>query len=593
MCRKLLSGPIIRVVVVAAAAVLAVAMLDAVLAQSTKLPLPALQQQPAATRTPSQAAATPLAPIGLLSPTVAATQTAAASVTVPLTDAEELGTGNQGAGDSNATPNQEAETISAGSAGASAADQAPESFEAEPLSGTIVSNRTNYAARFFLEGQLYRIEPFASAGLEIPRSTSVLTLYTCDAETPETQDDCYWDPYLLQQDGFYEIVDESVVVGLPSLMIQDANAPPEDQVWIHNRTGITESVVFQDVVHEVSPGAVQEFDVEVGAPVIVYVRSCGSVEGAQACEWAPANLDTGAYFAMVEVSTPGGIPGSRITTIDLRPVLDAGGETLAAPASVACELRVPALNIRSGPGLQYEIVGKIRGEADDAGQVSVTGRSADGLWFAVAESVAANGWVTSNDDFMACRASANDLPIAEFTGAPLAPTAAPAPVAAATPVPPQSSIAEQPADVVAGDGSATADAVPAAEPQPAAEDPSLVEEPTVDAADVVSPTAESPGSGIPEGLAMLILNNGFQYPIRFTVDQRYRPIEGPSEFDLDPGASTNVVVFPGTVAFTASSPWNGLSGNADLEVGTDQSAVMWLRFEPEPDDSSQWRLAWE
>jgi uncharacterized protein YraI len=557
-------------------AALALLLLDVVFAQSDQLPLPGRQQQSAGNADSATATPTPLTPIGLLSPTVASTNSVEVTVAVPLSDSQELtDTLQTQASDTE----QNTETISA----ATDQGQTQTTFglqEAEPLSGTIVSNRTNYGARFFLEGQVYRVGPFASISLELPRSTAVLTLFTCDAETPETQVDCFWDPYLLERDGFYEIVDESIVVGLPSLMIQNPDAPPDNQVWIHNRTGITESVVYQDVVNEVAPGAVQEFDVEVGAPVIVYVRSCASLNGEQVCEWAPNTLDTGSYFAMVEVSTPGGVPGSRINVVDLRPVLDAGGEALVAAASVTCDLRVPALNIRSGPGLQYQIVGKIRSSENEVGQVSVTGRSADDLWYTVAESISDSGWVTSNPDFMACRTSTDDLPIAEFTGAPLSPTSTPVPVAVSTPSPEQPVTAQEPV--------AEADEQPVAEvPEPAPA------EPEVGASEVVTPTEESTGSDIPEGLAMLVVNNGFQHPMRFTVDQIYRPVEGPSEFDLEPGESTNLLVFPGTVAFTASSPWNGLSGNENIEVGADQSAVLWLRFEPEPEDSSQWYLAWE
>jgi len=547
------------------AAIVAVAVLEAVFTNSSFASVqaaPNRQQEPANEEIKGLPTPTPLGPIGLLSPTVGIDDTDATTVTVVH----------------GAEPEQQ--TVS--SAAGALATQDQESDQSQPLGGTIISNRTNYGARFFLEGQVYRIRPFGSAGLDLARDTAVLNLFTCDAETPETQDNCYWDPYLLQRDGFYEVYDESIVVGLPTLTLRDAVTPPGNQVWIHNRTGITESVVFRDVVYPVAPGAVQEFDVEVGAPVILYVRSCGSVDDEEVCEWAPTNLEPGAYFAMIEVSTPGGIPGSRITTVDLRPVLDTNGSAIAAPAQVICDLRVPTLNIRSGPGLQYEIVGKIRGTDTESGSVAVTAHSADGLWYVVAETVAKDGWVTGNPDFIQCRTNTEDLPIAEYTGAPPAPTPVPtSPPVVSQPQPEVSEPASQPSPVEQPD---VAEA-------PAPEEP-VAEEPAVDDTGTLTPTEETAQTAIPEGLAMLIVNNGFQYPIRFTVDQSYRPIEGPSEFDLEPGASTNVIVFPGTVAFTASSPWNGLSGNAELNVDADQTAVLWLRFEAEPNDSSQWNLAW-
>ena len=81
--------------------------------------------------------------------------------------------------------------------------------------------------------------------------------------------------------------------------------------------------------------------------------------------------------------------------------------------------------------------------------------------------------------------------------------------------------------------------------------------------------------------------------MRFTLDQRYRPVEGASEYDLQPGDSVQILVFPGKIAFTASSPWNGLSGNAELVAESDRSHPLWLRFEPDPGGSSKWYLAWQ
>lgn len=579
---------IARVTAVVLAVAISLAGLDAALARSSAEPIgarhgkswessaaPVLQfQEEAQPQNVTPDAATPIAPIGLLSPTVLVTPTitvtpvltATPSDAPPISATVTVTTQTPEGGETAAPPETQAATPDEAAAETTNASQndTPAPVEAGPLQGTIVTNRTNYAARFFLEGQVYRLEPFASTELEVPRVTAVLNLFSCDASAPDNQSGCYWDPYIVEQDGFYELVDESSVVGLPSLILRNANQPPEDQVWIHNRTGITESVVLRDTVYDIPPGAVQEFGVEVGAPVILYVRSCGELQENQVCEWSPQSLDPGGYFAMVEVSTPGGIPGSRITAVDVRPVVDASGDAVATPVELTCQLRVPAINIRSGPGLQYQIVGKIREQANEPARVAVTGRSADGLWFAVAESVSPNGWVTSNPDFMTCRGSTDSLPLAEFTGAPLVPT--PVPTAAA-------------AEIVE-------DAAPVAEAR--AED-----EPAVSVSETVTPTEQAPDTTIPEGLSMLVVNNGFQHPIRFTVDQTYRPIEGPSEYDLEPGATTNVVVFPGTVAFTASSPWNGLSGNAVLETEADQSSVLWLRFEPDPNGSSNWELAWD
>ncbi len=437
-----------------------------------------------------------------------------------------------------------------------------------PVTGTILANRTDNTARFFLEGEVTVLEPRRSIGFQLPRVSAVLNLYTCDASAPETQSGCYWDPYLLERDGFYEIHDISQVKGLPSLMLRVADTPPANQIWMQNRTGNAETVVFKDTQYKVEPGAVEQFEAPSGAPAIVYVRSCLTLDDDTVCEWSPISLDTGGYFAMIDIATPGGVPGSEISTIDLRPVVDAAGEAPAPAAEIACALQVPALNVRSGPGLQYEIIGKVREAANEPGRVVIVGRSADRQWFSVANSVAPGGWITSSPNFILCTGKVEDLPITEFSGGALA----------ATPVPAELVQAPEPSG---GDNSAVATPAPDTAGAPAEEAAATPE------------TSTQSGAEIPEGLALLFVNNGFQYDMRFTIDQQYRPAEGPSEYDLRPGESVSIVVFPGTIAFTASSPWNGLSGNSNLEVAGDQSVTLWLRFEPDAgSNSGQWNLAW-
>ena len=78
--------------------------------------------------------------------------------------------------------------------------------------------------------------------------------------------------------------------------------------------------------------------------------------------------------------------------------------------------------------------------------------------------------------------------------------------------------------------------------------------------------------------------------MRFTIDQSFRPQEGPSEYDLQPGGSVSIVVYPGTVTFTGSSPWSGLSGNASILVEPDLALSVWLRFELDADGT--WVFRW-
>ena len=105
-----------------------------------------------------------------------------------------------------------------------------------------------------------------------------------------------------------------------------------------------------------------------------------------------------------------------------------------------------------------------------------------------------------------------------------------------------------------------------------------------------APSAPAPLIGAPAGLGLLQVNNGFSHEIRVTIDQRYRPDQGPSEFDLQPGTVTNIVVFPGTISFTAVRAWSNLSHNTTLDIEPDAIIPLWLRFER--DSGGSWYLAW-
>ena len=443
--------------------------------------------------------------------------------------------------------------------------------EAGPLEGTIIANRSKTEARFFLEGATYVLEVNRSQGIELPRPSTVLNLFNCPADVPVDTAGCFWDPYLLQQNGFYEIYDAESTTSQPKLMLRAAGAPPTEQVWIQNRTGQTESIVFKEAVHEIEPTTVLELPVEASVPAIVYVRSCLTIDEQSACEWAPKSLDAGIYYAMIEVDTASTQSGNSHTNIDLRPVVGEGEEAATAEVAdtpaVLCNVVVPALNVRSGPGLQYDIIGKVRTTEGEATTVGVTARSADNQWLVVEPSVAELGWINNSPSFIDCTGDVATLPVAE------APAPPPTPIA-----PP---IVESP--VVTDEGSTVLpeQTVPGSEEATPAQDTTIVTETT--------------GSGVsttvPDGQALLVVTNGFQHEMRFTIDQTFRPQAGPSEYDLQPGDSVSIVVYPGNVAFTASSPWSGLSGNASIYVNTNQSLPLWIRFEPDADGS--WVFRWE
>jgi hypothetical protein len=447
----------------------------------------------------------------------------------------------------------------------------------EPLQGTIITNRSETDSRFFLEGETYLLEAGRSQGIDLPRASTVLNLFDCAADVSDSTAGCFWDPYLLQNDGFYEIYDSSSGTAPAKLMLREAGAPPNAQIWIQNRTGQAESIVFKDKVHEIQPSTVLELPVEEGIAAILYVRSCLTIDEQSACEWAPKAVDSGVYYAMVEIATPASDPSTTLTTIDLRTVVGEGtsqdvtsaNASEAAPGadatpsassqgvenSVVCEVVVPALNVRSGPGLQYDIIDKVRTTEAETTTVVVIGRSEDSQWLVVDTTVADQGWINNSSSFIDCNGDPLSLPVAEAT----VPVPTPQPLPAVQPP-----VSTPPAGDV---GSSTTEG-----------EPTPVDEET------------SPVAGIPPGQSLLVITNGFQHEMRFTIDQIFRPQPGPSEYDLLPGESVSVVVYPGAIAFTGSSPWSGLSGNVSLNVEPDQALNLWLRFELDADGS--WVFHW-
>jgi hypothetical protein len=454
---------------------------------------------------------------------------------------------------------------------------------AGPLQGTIIANRSDDSARFFVEGATYEVAAGSSRGIDIPRASSVLNLFNCPASTPESTPGCFWDPYLVEQDGFYEIYPSPATGSVTTLLLRAAGSPPTNQVWVQNRTEETETLVFRGEVQEIAPAAVVEFSVPTGVPAILYVRSCITLNGQSVCEWAPKTLDAGIYYAMVRLDTAGTEAGSRVTLIDLRPVIagvvaeaaESAESAVLPPASgpsIACRLLVPALNIRSGPGLQYDIIGKVRSEGTEPMEIAVTGRSADNEWMTVDPAVITGGWINNNANFVTCMGNVSSLPIAE---------------APATPAPPVAVVPDSPA-TSATDPTALAPVAP--QPESAEAAPPATAEATPEVTVEATPEPVDDGSAIPLGQSLLVINNGFEHEMRFTIDQSYRPDDGPSEYDLQPGASVTLVVYPGNVAFTASSAWNGLSQNAELFVERDQALTLWLRFERDAGGSWQFKF---
>ncbi len=102
---------------------------------------------------------------------------------------------------------------------------------------------------------------------------------------------------------------------------------------------------------------------------------------------------------------------------------------------------------------------------------------------------------------------------------------------------------------------------PAAQPQPEPE-----------------PAAAPQPSGPPPGQVRLVVNNAFGQEIRFTYQDQ--------EHDMPIGGQVIIDTFPGQIAFSVSSAWRGLSGNADFTMLADQSRVLFVRWEQNPDNGN-------
>lgn len=464
------------------------------------------------------------------------------------------------------------------------------------LEGTIIANRTSAGVRFFVEGQTYDIAALRALGLPLPRPTAVLNLFNCDTSHAETDAGCYWDPYLLKQNGFYEVVSGADAGAAVSLILREAGAPPANQIWVQNRTGQRESIIVNNQVVEIAPAVVQQFAIDdhTGS-VVINTRNCITQSGQTACEWSPTTVKPGYYYGLTK-SEATGPNNTQLMTIALQGIVASTGEVVEQPPQANCALRVPTLNVRGGPGLEFPIVTKIRGTEDQPASVIVVGFDTTKQWLQVSERVAPNGWIIANPDFIICTGDLTALPVAG--GAALA-AETPTPVVAPTETP---AVVAAPADVAT---EAPAAAAPVITEAPAAAAPAadtttadatagdgVSTEVATEAATDAAAATPAP-AGIPAGLARIVVNNGFDQVMRFTLDQRYRvALDNLSgEWDLQPGQSLSLLVYPGMIAFSASTPWNGgLAGNAEFSIDKDQERALWLYFVPDPDGSGAWNL---
>lgn len=457
-------------------------------------------------------------------------------------------------------------------------DPALDALYAGILSGTIIANRTSVPIRFFVEGRTYEVAPLRAIGLELLRSTAVLNLFNCDATRNNADVGCFWDPYLLTRDNFYEVIIGQQLGQDILLSLRSAGAPPTNQIWIQNRTGERQTVIINDELYEIPPAAVSEFSVQPDGTLLVQLRTCIRTEERAVCEWTPQGVEMGFYYGLSRTETPG--PNNTlIEALTLQAIVGTDDETIQAPPQAFCRLRVPTLNVRSGPGLEFPIIAKIRGTETEPGSVVVVAFDASKTWMQVTERVARDGWVTANPEFILCDEKVADLPV---VGQPVAATSLATNAATMT-----AEISSAPT-VAATPPAPTTDA---AAPQPSAPAPESATEAAPEAPEEqFTPTPEP--AAVPDGLARIIVHNSFDQKMRFTLDQQYRPERDnlSGEWDLEPGESVTILVYPGTIAFSASTAWRGLSGNAELVLTEKEERALWLHFIPDPLEPDRWNL---
>jgi len=455
---------------------------------------------------------------------------------------------------------------------------------ADAIDGTVVANRTSASVTFFVEGELYRLAPLRSLGIQLRRNPAPLNMFNCDADAPENESTCFWDPYLVEADGFYEVFNKLQEGAPTQLVLQSAGTPPSDRIWIQNRSGQRETLIFNNELYELPPATVREFEVEESTEVSFYRRSCITIDSDSACEWIPQEIKPGFYYALSEDTNIGRIANSQISTADLQPIVaqdsqnnqdvevsqvDTDSNVIEQPRPIACQVQVDKLNVRSGPGLNYLIVTSILSDGSastNRGRVSVIGRDSSNQWIAVDQSVALGGWVNSSNQLIVCDGDIATLPVTDVTDGRLAPTPVPLPTATLIPT-------AVPAPVVV--------TAPPVRPPPTAVAESTSSEPQVDEPEKIVPTDVE----IPAGQIQLIVQNVFEHEVRFTLS--------PDEYDLQPGETISIIRGAGRFTFSVSSPWRGLSGNAELTLEPDQSFSMFLYFLPKPGANDEWEMKYQ
>ena len=207
----------------------------------------------------------------------------------------------------------------------------------------------------------------------------------------------------------------------------------------------------------------------------------------------------------------------------------------ATPGAAIFTVTAPGLNVRAGPGSDYDTVGLLSqgSQAEIMGQ----GDTGEGLWWQIRFDEAPDGlgWVTSADGFG----------VATNTGA----------VPRVTP----------------GAGTTRMSLPTATATQPAA---------TVTA--TVTAAAGTPAFiQAPPGKTLLIISNRSlaNHPARLTLTEG-KSVDAAREFEVIPGQDAEVVLEPDFYrAFWSSSARDNFTRGADFTAGEDQVVVMWIKPE--------------
>jgi uncharacterized protein YraI len=556
--------------------------------------------------------------------------------------------------------------------------------QTEILTGTIFANRSSVEMRFFVDGLLYQVPPFRSTGIAQRHALTTLLLYNCSLDNLPEDPSCSWDPYLIQKDGFYEIVGPASDDAPVRLLLQEASAPSVLQAWIQNRTGHSERILFQDRLYEMENTQILELDLaglddEASASQVIYLRRCLGAGLRSVCEWLPTPVMPGAYYALTDTTVPGPDGDSALVTIALQPLLGSAEVTLAAlsipqssptvdppaaatpapvtappPAvsSIFCQIQTSVLNIRSGPGLIYAVVGQVRLTDADQGRVEVTRRDAADTWLVANSAGLARGWIINDPTLVRCEAATLALSVsspeavAVEPAAPIAVAQQPTPAAATSEFTscqiqinavnlrsgpgvdylvigqlrladpnggqftvrgrnddnswlavtdgllPDAWIVNQSGIVLCQASTASLPVVPIGDGRLASASIAPAPQPTPGpAAALPDPTPVPDTANAAPTQTRLIVVNSFDHEIRFTLDaaQHGLPDGSPSEYDLAVGQTLEFPIRAGRVRFSASSPFRGSSGNAEIAIEPGESRTLLLRFVPSP-TSEQWVL---